>query len=200
MIGFLFIAPFSGSAPYSSSALFNGNVHSFEGSIYGAIIWSAIFLLILTIYYFQHWRLRNVRDLLAVGVWVTPFSYLVSLFPAVSHQLSTNMLLISVLYAIFFLLGSFLVQGRLGASVIQYAIITSGYFIVLFGFMNMFGNVYSKDAVMFDQGLRLTSVFQYANSYAAFLLAILFSSLYLVVSTRKWYWILAKPEVLLKTI
>lgn len=45
-----------------------------------------------------------------------------------------------------------------------------------------------SDAVMTDaNGLRLTSVFQYANSYAAFLIALLLCSIYLTVTSKNGY-------------
>jgi hypothetical protein len=61
---FLFIAPFQ------SHALFNGNIESFETPIYGAGVWTSIFLLILSIYYWGQWRLRNFGDILNIAIWV----------------------------------------------------------------------------------------------------------------------------------
>jgi O-antigen ligase len=63
-----------------------------------------------------------------------------------------------------------------------------GYAVVIWGILNLFGNAYSNDGVMLtDQGLRLTSVFQYANAYAAFLMAMLIGCLYFLIHSRKWY-------------
>ncbi|WP_162463413.1 O-antigen ligase family protein [Paenibacillus psychroresistens] len=193
IILFLFTAPFSYK---TGPGLFNGYTETYEGRIYGAIIWSSIFLLVLSVSLWNKWRLRNWRDVLSVAVWTIPLFYLLSLIPAASQQLASNMVLISSLYAIFFLFGSYLTQGKLGSTIIQLAIVLAGYYIVLYGYMNMFGNAFYYNAVMFDQGLRITSIFQYANAYAAFLLAIFFASLYLVVSSRKWYWVMAHSMML----
>ncbi|QGQ98492.1 O-antigen ligase domain-containing protein [Paenibacillus psychroresistens] len=186
-----FVVLFLFFAPFQSHALFNGNIEAFETPIYGAVVWSSIFLLILSIYYWGHWRLRNFGDILNIAIWVIPFSYLISQFGAASHHLASNMTLISILYAIFFLLGSFVGKSKLSAKVTQYALVLSAYMVVFVGFLNLFGNYFNKDAVMFDQGLRLTSLFQYANAYAGFLMAILFVALYLVISSKKWYYVLA---------
>lgn len=186
-----FVVLFLFFAPFQSHALFNGNIEQFETPIYGAVIWGSIFLMVLAIYYWSHWRLRNVGDILTIAVWAVPFTYLISQFSAASDHLAGNMTLISMIYAIFFLLGSFIAQRPLSAKVTQYALIISAYMIVWVGFLNLFGNYFNKDAVMFDQGLRLTSLFQYANAYAGFLMATLFVAIYLTISSKKWYYVLA---------
>jgi O-antigen ligase len=199
MITFMVIYLFF--TPFVSAALFNGNVIQFESPIYSAGIWASIFLIVTSIFYFFHWRLRDQRDLLSVAIWLVPLSYWISFHGAASHQLASNMLLISLMYAAFFLLSLTLNRYPLGASIVPIALIISGYMLVLFGFLNMFGNMYAKDAVMITEiGLRMTSVFQYANAYAAYLMAILFSSLFLIVTSRKWYWVLLNALMLVPTL
>ena len=187
VILFLFLVPYSEVSP----ALFNGNSQQFIGPIYGVIIWSSIILLILTAYLLIHWRLRNWRDILSIAVWIIPLTYLIALLPAASRELSVNMLLINVMLAIFFLIGCYMAQGEWGSTIVRLSIVISGYAIVIFGFLNLFGNTFYKDAVMYDlviKGIRMTSVFQYANAYTAYLMAILFSALFLAVTSRRWYW------------
>src|SRR5690606_32353883 len=79
------------------------------------------------------------------------------------------------------------------------------YVIVIFGFMNWFGDAslwgminYSSNPEQFrptyiqavnlePAGLRLTSIFQYANTYAALLIGLLLASLYLTVhASNRW--------------
>jgi O-antigen ligase len=186
-----FVVLFLFFAPFQSNALFNGNIEQYETPIYGTIIWSSIFLIILSIYYWGQWRLNNMGDIFNLAIWAIPFSYLISQFSAASHHFASNMTLISIGYTIFFLIGSFAGQRKLGATITQFALVCSGYLIVFVGILNLFGNVFNKDAVMFDQGLRLTSLFQYANAYAGFLMAILFAALYLVLASKRWYYVLA---------
>ncbi|MDB5054942.1 MAG: O-antigen polymerase [Bacilli bacterium] len=184
---YMFFIPYN----YIGPALFNGNTMQFEPPIYTAVLWSSIFLMVLSIFYFFHWRLQQQRDVLSMAIWLIPLSYTISLFGAASHQLASNMLLIVLMYTIFFLFGNSMSRFPLGATILQMSLVISGYAVVLFGFLNLFGNVYYRDAVMITEiGLRLTSLFQYANAYAAFLMAILFGSLYYIVNTRKWYWVL----------
>src|SRR5690606_7653437 len=86
-------------------------------------------------------------------------------------------------------------------NILKFGIIGSGFMIIVFGLLHWFGGagwlmkafvdpgaepVYN-DAVMKDSnGYRLTSVFQYANTYAAYLIAILFASAYLITQSKRW--------------
>jgi O-antigen ligase len=129
---------------------------------------------------------------------------------AASHYLATNMIYIQMLYATFFILGVFLTKNKLGTSIFAGILLISGYVIVIFGLLYWLGNgnfaghlvswfaimdgtnLYKyRDAVMTDSnGLRLTSVFQYANTYAAYLIMLFLGSLFFIVKSRKWYLVL----------
>ena len=62
----------------------------------------------------------------------------------------------------------------------------SGYAIVIFGFLNLFGQHYYPNAIWFTSGQnRLASVFQYSNTYAGYLLALLLTALYYTVHVEK---------------
>ncbi|GKS13974.1 hypothetical protein YDYSY3_49740 [Paenibacillus chitinolyticus] len=194
---FLFWAPFQ-------KALFNGNSLNFERPIYSAVIWASIFLFLMGIYFFYFWKLRERKDLLSLFIFLIPLTYLISLLPAASKYSAVNLLLIQIVFVTLFLIGAYLTKSALGNKIIQTGLLTSGYVIVLFGIMNWLGNgkvagavigwfseldaagLY-KDAVMTDSnGLRLTSVFQYANTYAGFLIALWGTGLFLVSKNRGW--------------
>lgn len=184
---FLFFSAFQ-------TALFNGEsnepyvVNLFERPIISAILWCSILLLLTAVYFFRNWSLNSRADLLSLYVWLIPLAYVLSSFSAASAHLSTKMILLQVIYATFFVLGIYLTRGNLGNTIIRNAIMICGYAVVFYGILNLLGNAYSRDGVMLtDQGLRMTSVFQYANAYAAFLMAILFAAIYLLVHSRKWY-------------
>ncbi|MBP1991152.1 O-antigen ligase family protein [Paenibacillus eucommiae] len=197
VVMFLFWSPFK-------RALFNGNSYSFERSVYSSFIWSSIILLLVAVFFFYVWKWQTQRDALTVIVWLLPISYIISLITAVSHYYAMNMVYIQIMYACFFIVGIYLAKNKQGNSILSAALLTSGYVIVLFGMLNWIGNgklagslvswfvelengVY-RDAVMTDSnGLRLTAVFQYANSYAAYLIALLFASLFIIAKSRKWY-------------
>ncbi|SFM12796.1 O-antigen ligase [Paenibacillus sp. 1_12] len=196
VVFFLFWAPFQ-------KALFNGNTFDFERSIYTSLVWGFIVLLIASLYLFYNWKLKDHRDILTLLVWLLPFTYLLAKVSEASHYYATNMLYIQMLYAIFFILGVYLCRSKLGSQIITCSLMGSGYAVVWFGMINWLGykewaarmvswfvdlpnKMEYRDAVMSAENqLRLTSTFQYANSYAAFLIALLLSAVYLMVSSKK---------------
>lgn len=178
---FLFYAPFQ-------TALFNGYSAQYEGPIYSSILISSFLLILIAIYSFFNWRLESYRELLGVYIWLIPLTFWISTINAASSQLAKDMSYVHMMYAAFFLCGLYIAKNRLGAAVSQLAITLSGYAVVLYGLANMFGNAYFRDAVMLTvDGYRVTSVFQYANAYAAFLMAMFLCCLYYVTSSKKWY-------------
>ncbi|NEW09314.1 O-antigen ligase domain-containing protein [Paenibacillus sp. SYP-B3998] len=209
LVFFLFWAPFQ-------KGLFNGNSFDFERPIYSSVIWSSIFLFMLSIHLFFIWKLRDHRDTLCFLVLLIPLTYLISLIHAASQHYAVNMLYIQMIYITFFILGSFLMRNKLGYSIISGTLMASGYFIVIFGLLNWFGNarfagalvgwftdingVYNQAVMNDSNGIRLTSVFQYANSYAAYLIAILLASTFYVVKSRKWYAIAVHAFMMLLVI
>ncbi|CAN7723774.1 O-antigen ligase family protein [Paenibacillus sp. LjRoot153] len=210
---FMFWAPFQ-------RALFNGGTSEFERSIYSASVWSSIILLLVAILALFVFKLQEKKDILTILVFIMPLTYVISLSNSASHYLATNMVYIQMLYATFFILGVFLTKNKLGVSIVAQLFMISGYFIVLFGLLYWLGNktfaghlvgwfalmdgtdtnLY-RDAIMTDSnGLRLTSVFQYANTYAAFLITITLSSLFFIIKSRKWYVVLIHAFLLIPTI
>lgn len=195
---FLFWAPFQ-------KGLFNGNTFDFERPLFSSFVWASIILFLISLYLFYQWKLRNLTDFVSIGVWLIPLSFLISLSSSASSYYAANSVFIQLLYVTFFLLGMYITRSEQGASILGHFFMGSAYFIVIFGFFNWLGNKsfifklvswfssgmsnigYYKDAIMTDaNGVRLTSVFQYANSYAAFLIAILLCSIYLSVTSKKW--------------
>ncbi|MEC0227939.1 O-antigen ligase family protein [Paenibacillus alba] len=210
---FLFWAPFQ-------RALFNGGTYDFERSIYSASVWSSIILLLIAILAFFVFKLNEQKDVLTILVLLMPLTYVISLSNSASHYLATNMVYIQMLYATFFILGVFLTKNKLGTSIVAALFLISGYFIVVFGLLYWLGNgnfaghlvgwfafmdttnaYLYRDAIMTDSnGLRLTSVFQYANTYAAFLITLSLSALFFIVKSRKWYSILPHAFLLVPII
>jgi hypothetical protein len=183
---FLLIAPFY-------RGLFNGGSWIFEGPIYWAVMWSGVVLFFISIYFFKHWQLRNLSDVLSLAVWLIPLSYLISTWNAASYHAAVNGILIHTMCAVFFLIGLYFSSSKLSFSIIQYSIIGSGYFLVIYGFLNWFGNAEYQDAVL---GSRLSSVFQYPNTYAAYLIALLIITLLLVNISKKWYAVILYASML----
>jgi hypothetical protein len=185
--------------------LFNGQQIDFEKPIYVSSLLSSLLLLVWVGLYFTKFKLEGQRDLLAVVSLLLPATYALSLIGAVSHYMAMNLLFIQSMYAAIFIIALYLLQQKQLNVVIQNAYAAIAYFIVGFGLLNWLGSgkfagrlvgwfsntVMSgkyTDAVMTDSnGLRLTSIFQYANTYAAFLMAFLFVAVFALVRSHKWY-------------
>ncbi|MEK8131086.1 O-antigen ligase family protein [Paenibacillus filicis] len=196
---FLFWAPFQ-------KALFNGIYSSFEGPIFSALVWTCLTFFLFSIFLFYHWRMKTASDVLAIAVWLIPLTYLLSTIGAASSTFAFNMFYIQIIYVAFFLLAYYISNEKFGLSLLQYVFIASAYFIVAFGLLNWLGQreaifpvvkwftsdmesfPYYQHAVMEDSnGPRLTSVFQYANSYAGYLIAILLCAVHFVITSKRWY-------------
>lgn len=186
-------------------ALFNGQMLEFEKPMFWATAVASVILLIWIANYYKSITFEDQRNWLAIWVLLLPITYVLALFSAASHYLAINMVIIQCTYAIMFIVGLFLLRDKFANRVIQIAIMIISYIIVGFGFLNWFGQgIFAgklvgwfssgvldgkyKDAVMTDSnGLRLTSVFQYANTYAAFLMAFLFAAVFFLIRSKKWY-------------
>ncbi|OKP94372.1 O-antigen ligase family protein [Paenibacillus sp. P46E] len=185
--------------------LFNGQQIDFEKPIYVSSLLSGLLLLVWMGLYYKKFKLEEQRDLLVVASLLLPITYALSLFVAVSHYMAMNILFIQSMYIAVFIIALYLLKQKQLNVVIQNAILAISYFIVGFGLLNWLGSWkiagglvgwFSDtvrggkylDAVMTDSnGLRLTSIFQYANTYAAFLMAFLFVAVFALVRSKKWY-------------
>lgn len=179
VVFFLFVAPFS-------KGLFYSYGFPFERPILNAVTWSAVLLLFVAVYYAFFRKTWNGSDWLGLLAWGVPLSYVLSTISAASRHYSVTVTLMFFLCAVLFLLGLIIARNPTGRTGLGYAIVTSGYLLVLYGFLNLFGNVYFEDAIMMgEDGLRMTSVFQYANAYASYLMALLLMCLVLLVTGKK---------------
>lgn len=192
-------------APFQRG-LFNGNNFDFERPIYSSFVWASVILILLSIYLYFHWNLKKKSDLAIILAWLLPITYFISTLSAASANYSANSIYIQIIYVAFFSLAYYLTKQDLGLAILKYGYVSTSYFVVIFGIMNWLGNKEAAfvlvkwfaanmepnnsylHAVMSDSnGPRLTSVFQYANSYAAFLIAVLLVAIFLVITSSKWY-------------
>lgn len=187
------------------TALFNGFQLDFEKPILWTAILSCLLLFLWVAQYYKRIQLTEQRDWLAVGVLLLPLTYIISMISAASQTQAANMVLINCIYAIIFIIGLYVLRDALGNRMIQGAIMAIAYLIVGFGLLHWFGQgesagaiakwfsntvlngIYTHAVMTDSNGLRLTSVFQYANTYAAFLMAFLFAAVFFVTTSRKWY-------------
>ncbi|MBT2291545.1 O-antigen ligase family protein [Paenibacillus albidus] len=185
--------------------LFNGQQMDFEKPLYISALLSGLMLLAWVVLYYKKFKLDEQQDLVAAATLLLPLTYALSLFVAVSHYMAMNMLFIQSMYAAVFIIAFYLLKQKQLNVVIQNAVLAISYFIIWFGLLNWLGgskfaaslvgwfsntvrNDKYLDAVMTDSnGLRLTSIFQYANTYAAFGMAFLFVAVFALIRSRKWY-------------
>ncbi|SEU15305.1 O-antigen ligase [Paenibacillus sp. NFR01] len=198
--------------------LFNGQSIDFEKPIYVSALLSGLLLLAGMAVLFKSFKLEERRDLVAAASLLLPLTYILSLFVAASHYMAMNLLLIQSMYTAVFIITISLLKNKPVNVVIQNAVLTLAYLIVAFGLLNWLGagkfagamvgwfsntvrgSIY-LDAVMTDSnGLRLTSIFQYANTYAAFLMAFLFVAVFALVRSKKWYGMLIHGFMLVPII
>lgn len=197
LIMFLVWAPFQ-------AGLFNGLIMDFEKPMYWAIIIGSVLLLVWAVAYFKNIRLNDQRDLTALLVLLLPLTYIMSLISAASQFYASNMVLIQCLYAFIFVMSLYLLQNKKAHAILETSIIAVAYTVVLFGLFNWLGQgrtvsamvgwftetVYKgqyNQAIWVDaNGPRLASVFQYPNTYAAFLMAFFFVAVFAITRSKSW--------------
>lgn len=186
-------------------ALFNGQLLQFEGPIYWAVAITAVLFIIWTAVYCKRIELKTQQDWLKFAVILLPLTYVVSLISAASDYLAVNMVLVQCIYAMIFIMAMYMLKNHKINHIIQSSLIGIAYVIVGFGLLNWFGafsfagklvgwfssgvvnGVYNQAIWNDANGPRLASVFQYPNTYAAFLMAFLFISIFSLIRTKKVY-------------
>lgn len=181
---FILVAPFY-------KGLFNSNSFIFEGPIFNAIFISSIILLLigLNIYFSKKYMGREM--LIGLIIWLIPLCYIFSFGYAASSFSNYKQLLIHCLYVIFFLAGLYSANQEKACKWLLNTILFTGYVLVVYSLMNYFRlvnfmgiDISYNDAVLDG---RLSGVFQYPNTYGAYLLAVIFCTLnkLMYVKSRK---------------
>ncbi|WP_336762298.1 O-antigen ligase family protein [Paenibacillus sp. USHLN196] len=186
-------------------ALFNGQLLQFEGPIYWAVTITTLLFIIWAAVYFKQIKLETQQDWLKIAVTLLPLTYVLSLLSAASHYLAINMILIQCIYAMIFVMTMYLLKNNKINHIIQSSLIGLAYVIVGFGLLNWLGasnlagrlvgwfssgvvnGIYNQTIWNDANGPRLASVFQYPNTYAAFLMAFLFIAIFSMIRSKKVY-------------
>jgi len=186
-------------------ALFNGQLLQFEGPIYWALVITTLLFIVWALTCYKTITLESQRDWLKLFVILLPLTYILSLISAASNYLAVNMILVQCIYAMLFVMTMYLLQNKQINHIIQSSLIGIAYVIVGYGLLNWFGafnfagklvgwfssgvvnGVYNQAIWNDANGPRLASVFQYPNTYAAFLMAFLFISIFSLIRTKKVY-------------
>ncbi|MBH5319137.1 O-antigen ligase family protein [Paenibacillus sp. GSMTC-2017] len=181
IISALGIALFLLIFPYDRG-MFNGYEFSFEPILNTASIYSFILLIIVAFYFIRKWQLNSYTSLLSILILILPLLYWISSFNAVSSYNAKFTIVIYAMFAALFIISLYAAQTKLSQTIIESGIMLSGFIIVLFGLFNLFGQIFVKDALwLAHDGYRLSSVFQYSNAYAGFLIALFLATAYYAV-------------------
>lgn len=208
---FLFFMPFQ-------RGLFNGSQPLFDAPIFFSQLVTWVLLLCISISEFYNVK-NNAKGIVIYPiVMLIPLIYWISSISPASSFYANRGIFIHLQYASFMIIGLYLTRQVWSARLLEIVFLTSGGVVVLFGFMNWFGDaalwglfdwskygsntpsIY-KDAVMLtEDGYRLTSVFQYANSYAAYLIAILLLFAMAASSSSSKIWTAAAGFFMIPTL
>lgn len=127
------------------------------------------------------------RVLFAVYSILLPIVYLISSINGLSSYLSTYGVLVHFLLFIFFIAGLLLIEYERIIEWLPKVFLVFGYLVVIYGFLNLIGNVYLIDSLSSEvqTGVRISSIFQYANAYAVLLLILWIAILIEINRTRR---------------
>lgn len=176
-------------APFNEALFYSINV-KFEQPIFAWLLYlSFVFLFVATLMYMKR-SLIGTRELMLYSLaLLLPAEMILSHQTALTRYSSFQLLLIGITLSLLFIAGQTLSKREKFAGAMQKVLLGSSYIIVWFGLLNVAGFAKSIDAVMvtptatgFD--FRATSVFQYANAYAAFLIPAVLGSLYNMVHAK----------------
>jgi Lipid A core - O-antigen ligase and related enzymes len=166
--------------------LFNGFTFNFELQIFEALMLGFAGFLIALAYIARRMKYDSIEFILGIGMLLMPLIHWISSFQAVSYHNAVLMVFIYGIYAAFFLTAMSLVSTRGTRTAAELIVFLSGYAVVFVGLLAATGQVSIRDSIWFTSGTyRLTSIFQYSNTYAGFLLAYFLCAAFAAVNARR---------------
>lgn len=173
-IGYLILALFAAGfilSPYARG-LFHSTNFSFEKNINIFLLFGSVFVFFSAVILIKR---QSYNHWIHYAIWLIPFSFLISAIKPISNHSAMYSVLLYTIYSSIFIIGVFLFNKFSNYTIA--ILLVSGYSIALLGLLHWFGLSFYQDAVLSN---RLSSVFQYANTNAIFILVLLFASLYLI--------------------
>jgi O-antigen ligase/tetratricopeptide (TPR) repeat protein len=178
MMIFLVVAPFN-------KALFNGG-SIFEGPIVTTLVWSSLVLIIFGAHFLKIWKVESFKSVYLLLISLIPLSYWISSLQAASNHLASLEVQIHIMCSLFFVLGLYYLNNRISLVLVKYTILYSGFLITIFGLLHFYGvnkilfiDLKYNEVVL---GERLAGVFQYPNTYAAFLTALMLGTAFFMIN------------------
>ncbi|GFN32801.1 O-antigen ligase family protein [Paenibacillus xylaniclasticus] len=175
--------------PYKAG-LFNSLSFGFERPILNAALYASLVSIGLWLVIIVMRKSLGETKLMPLAAWIIPLCYWISSLGAVSKHDAKWMVFITAIAALFFAAAAFVSRQAIGQRILEWSIVGSGYIIVIYGLLNVFGIAYKKDALWeaMPGQFRLTSVLQYSNTYAALLIALFLVALYYAAHVKNRYW------------
>ena len=173
--------------PYNR-ALFNSFTYTSELPIYEAQLFIYALFLVALAYIARYLKYDTPEFVFSAGMLLTPVIYWISSFQAVSYHNAVLMVFVYGMYAVFFLTAISLVSTRASLLAAEIIVFLAGYAIIFVGLLAATGQVSIKDAIWLTSGTyRLTSIFQYSNTYAGFLFAYFLCALFAIVNAKRTF-------------
>ncbi len=166
---FLLIALFN-QGTFAGNGIFQISQMQFEQPILMTVIVIAFAAVWVACRFLSKQFTLEFRMLYVAAAIALPLIYLISSFQGVSRYLSGYGVLTSCMLFVFFAAGAYLTDFPRIINQLPRVFLAFGYLIVFYGFLNLFGNVYLLDSLSAQDGVRISSIFQYANAYAVLLL------------------------------
>lgn len=155
---------------FEGMGLNNPSQYIFEKPLFSIFILT-VFVTIWTMIHMlrKQWSWDR-RILLGIAALVVPVTYIISSIQPASVYLSKYGILVNVMLFLFFITGMVCSNYERIIRWFPTLYLIFGYLVVIYGFMSLFGNVYMLDTLTAQDGVRITSIFQYTNAYAVLLL------------------------------
>ncbi|WP_127531990.1 O-antigen ligase family protein [Paenibacillus kobensis] len=175
--------------PYRAG-LFNGLSHNFEKPILNAALYVGLLFAVVSVAMLLTRKQTGPTKAIMLSAWILPFCYWLSSFGAAAQYDARWLILINAVAAALFTSAAFVSRLAVGQRILEWFLVGTGYVIVLYGLLNVFGLAYRADALWqsLPGQFRLTSVLQYSNTYAALLIALFLVALYYVSHVKNLYW------------
>jgi len=171
LVSFIVIMPFL-------QGLINGSNIVFSKNLNISFLLTAITILLFSIYQLINKKTYAEPAYIQHIIWLLPLSSLISQVNAASSYLSALSTLIAIQAALFFIISYYMNRDDKQQQILFWSVFSAATIFIVFGLMNWFNTstffgLLQKypDAVWNSgTGLRLSSIFQYPNTYAAFLI------------------------------
>ncbi|WP_256759158.1 O-antigen ligase [Cohnella sp. WQ 127256] len=189
MIGILFLIARNNNGIFQGIGLHSAGVNLIyeKPIIYSLFLTTAVVVWIGIHMFHKQFQLER-RMVFAAIASLMCIVYVISSFNAESPFLAQYGVLISLMVVIFFIAGTFFIQYDRLIIHFPKMYLIFGYIVVIYGFQNLLGNAYLLDSLSFIDGIRITSIFQYANAYAVLLLTMWIVMLVEIIrSPNKWF-------------